>query len=48
MNVIFYGKNLVRLFNNDINLVNLASHGLILFASAIIFQGANFINISYL
>ncbi len=48
MGVIFYGKNLVRLFNNDIELVNLASHGLILFASAIIFQGANFINISYL
>lgn len=48
MSVVFYGKNLVRLFNNDIDLVNLASHGLILFASAIIFQGANFINISYL
>ena len=29
-------------------LVDLAAHGLILFASAIIFQGANFINISYL
>lgn len=48
LSVVFYGKNLVRLFNNDKALVDLASHGLILFASAIIFQGANFINISYL
>lgn len=48
LGVISYGKNLVKLFNNDAPLINLASHGLILFSSAIIFQGANFINISYL
>lgn len=46
--VIFYGKILVKLFNDDTALIELAAHGLILFASAIIFQGANFINISYL
>lgn len=46
--VIFLGKYLVIMFNDEPNLVKLASHGLILFASAIIFQGANFINISYL
>ena len=48
LTVIFFGKHLVKLFNNDKALVDLAAHGLILFASAIIFQGANFINISYL
>ena len=41
-------KHIDKLFNNDKALVDLAAHGLILFASAIIFQGANFINISYL
>lgn len=44
----FFGKSLIRLFNNDPELLKLAGHGLSLYASAIIFVGANFINISFL
>lgn len=46
--VIFYSKNLIRLFNTDPALVAKASEGMILYTSAIIFLGANFIEIAYL
>lgn len=46
--VVFFSKNLIRLFNEDPILVNKASEGMILYTSAIIFVAANFINISFL
>ena len=44
----FFGSSLIRLFNEDPELIKTAVHGLRLYASAIIFVGANFINISFL
>ena len=44
----FFGSSLIRLFNDDPELIKAAGHGLRLYASAIIFVGANFINISFL
>ncbi|MGY0395295.1 MATE family efflux transporter [Fusobacterium sp. SYSU M8D902] len=46
--VVFFSKSLIVLFNNDIVLREKASEGMILYTSAIIFMGANFINIAYL
>lgn len=46
--VIFFSKNLIRLFNTDPVLVAKASHGMILYTCAIIFLGANFMDIAYL
>lgn len=46
--VVFFSKGLIRLFNDEPNLVSKASEGMILYTSAIIFMGANFINIAYL
>ncbi len=46
--VVFFSKSLIVLFNNDIVLRKKASEGMILYTSAIIFMGANFINIAYL
>ncbi len=46
--VVFFSRNLIVLFNNDIILREKASEGMILYTSAIIFMGANFINIAYL
>lgn len=46
--VIFFGKHLIKLFNDDLQLIALATHGLILYCSAMIFLGINFVNISYL
>ena len=43
----FFGSSLIRLFNEDPELIKTAVHGLRLYASAIIFVGANFINISF-
>lgn len=42
------GHKLVEFFNADVELIKLATRGLILYCSAMIFLGANFINISYL
>lgn len=44
----FEGHLIVKLFNDDLELINLANRGLLLYSSAMIFVGANFINISYL
>ena len=46
--VVFFSKSLIKLFNNDPLLIEKASEGMILYTSAIIFLGANFINIAYL
>lgn len=46
--VYFKGEALVSLFNDDKELIKIASRGLLLYSSAMIFLGANFINISYL
>ncbi|WP_410207499.1 MATE family efflux transporter [Fusobacterium sp.] len=46
--VIFFSKSLIRLFNTDPVLVEKASHGMILYTCAIIFLGANFMEIAYL
>jgi len=48
LGVYFGGERAVKLFNTDEELVKLASRGLLLYSSAMIFLGANFINISYL
>lgn len=45
--ILIFKETVVRLFNHDEKVVALAVHGLVLFTSAIIFQGANFINIAY-
>ena len=42
------GERMVMLFNGDEELIKIASRGLLLYSSAMIFLGANFINISYL
>ncbi|MGL6113931.1 MATE family efflux transporter [Cetobacterium sp. SF1] len=44
----FEGRFIVNAFNNNVELINLANRGLFLYSSAMIFLGANFINISYL
>lgn len=44
----FFGSSLIRLFSDDPQLIKIAKYGLSLYASAIIFVGANFINISFL
>lgn len=46
--VVFFSKSLIHLFNTDTALVEKASEGMILYTSAILFLGANFINIAYL
>lgn len=46
--VYFQGEALVGLFNGDKELIKIASRGLLLYSSAMVFLGANFINISYL
>ncbi len=46
--VYFKGEWMVELFNGDEELIKIASRGLLLYSSAMIFLGANFINISYL
>ena len=46
--VIFFSRGLIKLFNDDFTLIEKASEGMILYTSAIIFMGANFINIAYL
>ncbi|WP_297404581.1 MATE family efflux transporter [uncultured Cetobacterium sp.] len=48
ISVYFGGNEIVEFFNGDMELVKLATRGLILYSSAMIFLGANFINISYL
>lgn len=42
------GEAMVKLFNGDEELIKIASRGLLFYSSAMIFLGANFINISYL
>jgi len=42
------GERMVMLFNGDEELIKIASRGLLLYSSSMIFLGANFINISYL
>lgn len=46
--VYFEGSIIVELFNGDLELVKLATRGLVIYSSAMIFLGANFINISFL
>lgn len=46
--VYFEGSIIVELFNGNLELVKLATRGLIIYSSAMIFLGANFINISFL
>lgn len=48
LGVYLKGEAMVELFNGDEELVKIASRGLLLYSSAMIFLGANFINISYL
>jgi len=48
LGVYFKGEKMVELFNGDEELIKIASRGLLLYSSAMIFLGANFINISYL
>ncbi|MGL5573721.1 MAG: MATE family efflux transporter, partial [Cetobacterium sp.] len=46
--VYFERDFIIEFFNGDIELIKLASRGLLIYSSAVIFLGANFINISYL
>lgn len=46
--MIKYGSSIVKLFNDDKELIEVASNGLILYSVGIMFLAANFINISYL
>lgn len=46
--VYFEGSIIVELFNGNLELVKLATRGLVIYSSAMIFLGANFINISFL
>ncbi|MGL5088561.1 MAG: MATE family efflux transporter [Fusobacteriaceae bacterium] len=46
--VIFSALSIVKLFTHEEHLFKYTSNGLILYSSAIIFVGANFMNISYL
>lgn len=46
--VILFSKDLIKLFNSDPQLVSKASHGMILYTSAIIFLALNFMEIAYL
>ncbi len=48
LGVYLKGEWMVELFNGDEELIKIASRGLLLYSSAMIFLGANFINISYL
>lgn len=49
LSLVFFERNMiVKFFNGDVELVKLASRGLLIYSSAMIFLGANFINISYL
>ncbi|MDO4589040.1 MAG: MATE family efflux transporter [Fusobacterium sp.] len=44
----FFGDTIINMFSEDKTLVKMAWHGLSLYSSAIIFVGANFIDISFL
>lgn len=44
----FEGYMIVNMFNDNLELVEVANRGLLLYSSAMVFLGANFINISYL
>ncbi len=44
----FFGNSVIKLFSEDGELVKMAWHGLSLYSCAIIFVGANFIDISFL
>lgn len=47
--LVYFERNfIIKFFNGDFELIKLASRGLLIYSSAIIFLGANFINISYL
>ena len=46
--VIFFGKPLIKLFTEDYTLIEMSAKGILLFSSALMFLGANFINIAYL
>ncbi|MDX8335070.1 MULTISPECIES: MATE family efflux transporter [Cetobacterium] len=49
LSFVYFKRNfIVEFFNGDLELVKLASRGLLIYSSAVIFLGANFINISYL
>ena len=42
------GEWLIRMFTNDPTLIEMSCEGIILFSSALVFLGANFVNIAYL
>ena len=44
----FFGDTIIKMFTEDSKLVEMAWHGLSLYSCAIIFVGANFIDISFL
>ncbi|WP_172807258.1 MATE family efflux transporter [Endozoicomonas ascidiicola] len=46
--VFFKSELLIQIFNSDPELVAVGSHGLMIYTSAIVFLGANFVNIAYL
>lgn len=47
--LVYFKRNfIIEFFNGDLELIKLASRGLLIYSSAIIFLGANFIQISYL
>lgn len=46
--IVFYGENIIKLFTEDKDLIEMSSKGILLFSSALMFLGANFVNIAYL
>ncbi|WP_300329212.1 MATE family efflux transporter [Fusobacterium sp.] len=46
--IIFYGENIIKLFTEDEPLIEMSCKGILLFSSALMFLGANFVNIAYL
>ncbi|MGL4653744.1 MATE family efflux transporter [Cetobacterium sp.] len=49
LSLVYFERDfIIEFFNGDIELIKLASRGLLIYSSAVIFLGANFINISYL
>lgn len=49
LSFVYFERNfIIEFFNGDVELIKLASRGLLIYSSAVIFLGANFINISYL
>lgn len=48
LGVFTLGEWLIRMFTNDPPLIEMSCKGIILFSSALVFLGANFVNIAYL